>query len=403
MGCGASTQARPADADDRPVNPTGISSEDRPDAKKASEDRPAAEKAGALGIIRLDYNYPAAPGDIDHPASYAYDVFYKVVPGFTFEMCMSGKMTPEVEESFKAAIKYFEEKGVSGITGDCGFMMYFQQLARQVTYKPVFMSALAQLPAVTSAFSKDELIAVFTANGKSLDPMRDLIRDECGVDTQQQRLWSWVARTCPISRRWLWARRSMWKRWTPGIVAKARDVMTKHPNIRAILLECTELPAYADALRKETGLPVYDAITGCDFFMTGVQDNERFGIQDWQVQWDGKQEEYTFAKNLSEEEKAKLVNMPQEERSSWLASIGKPYVAAADVLSQGASATTWVKDKARLRLACGQHPCGRRLEHSASSASTTITRQLQATLITPQAMHMTSSTRSCPGSRSRCA
>ena len=67
---------------------------------------------------------------------------------------------------------------------------------------------------------------------------------------------------------------------TPGIVAKARDVMTKHPNIRAILLECTELPAYADALRKETGLPVYDAITGCDFFMTGVQDNERFGIQD---------------------------------------------------------------------------------------------------------------------------
>lgn len=308
MGCGASTQARPADADDRPVNPTGTSSEDRPDAKKASEDRPAAEKAGALGIIRLDYNYPAAPGDIDHPASYAYDVFYKVVPGFTFEMCMSGKMTPEVEESFKAAIKYFEEKGVSGITGDCGFMMHFQQLARQVTYKPVFMSALAQLPAVTSAFSKDELIAVFTANGKSLDPMRDLIRDECGVDTQQQRFVVVGCEDVPHFEAVALGEKVDVEKVTPGIVAKARDVMTKHPNIRAILLECTELPAYADALRKETGLPVYDAITGCDFFMTGVQDNERFGVQDWQVQWDGKQEEYTFAKNLSEEEKAKLVN-----------------------------------------------------------------------------------------------
>jgi hypothetical protein len=41
----------------------------------------------ALGIIRLDYDYPAAPGDIDHPDSYDYAVFYRPVPGFTFEMC----------------------------------------------------------------------------------------------------------------------------------------------------------------------------------------------------------------------------------------------------------------------------------------------------------------------------
>ncbi len=41
----------------------------------------------SLGIIRLDYNYPPAPGDIDHPDSYAYDVHFRVVPGFTFEMC----------------------------------------------------------------------------------------------------------------------------------------------------------------------------------------------------------------------------------------------------------------------------------------------------------------------------
>ena len=33
------------------------------------------------------------------------------------------------------------------------------------------------------AFAQDEKIAIFTANGKTLAPMRDLIRDECGVDT----------------------------------------------------------------------------------------------------------------------------------------------------------------------------------------------------------------------------
>ena len=26
--------------------------------------------AASLGVVRLDYNYPPAPGDIDHPGSY---------------------------------------------------------------------------------------------------------------------------------------------------------------------------------------------------------------------------------------------------------------------------------------------------------------------------------------------
>lgn len=48
--------------------------------------------------------------------------------------------------------------------------------------------------------------------------------------------------------------------------------------------------------------------------MSSVQDNERFGIQDWQVVWDGKQEGYSFAQNLTEEELATLVSKPAEER-----------------------------------------------------------------------------------------
>jgi hypothetical protein len=42
-----------------------------------------------LGIIRLDYDYPASPGDIDHPGSFGYPVVYRVVPGLTFQMAQS--------------------------------------------------------------------------------------------------------------------------------------------------------------------------------------------------------------------------------------------------------------------------------------------------------------------------
>ena len=44
-----------------------------------------------LGVIRLDYDYPPIPGDVDHPDSFSYDVIYHTIPGFTFEMAQSGR------------------------------------------------------------------------------------------------------------------------------------------------------------------------------------------------------------------------------------------------------------------------------------------------------------------------
>lgn len=41
----------------------------------------------SLGILRLDYDYPAAPGDMDCPDSFDYDVYYRAIPGYTFSMC----------------------------------------------------------------------------------------------------------------------------------------------------------------------------------------------------------------------------------------------------------------------------------------------------------------------------
>ena len=266
--------------------------------------------AACLGVIRLDYDYPPAPGDIDCPDSFDCDVYYKVVPGLTFEMCQEGKMTEEVEKRFKESIKWLvEEKKVKGITGDCGFMMNFQSIARQVTKIPIFMSSLCQLPAVTCAYAEKEQIIIMTANGKSLEPMRDLIRDECGVDTQDKRYNIVGCEDVPhFGEAVANGDKVNTKKATPGIVGKAVEALKKYPKSRAFLLECTELPPYSDAIRFHTGLPVYDSITACQFFISGHQDNARFGLQDWQDEWDGKQEDYQYGDNLTEEEKDELVN-----------------------------------------------------------------------------------------------
>lgn len=77
-------------------------------------------------------------------------------------------------------------------------------------------------------------------------------------------------------------------------------------------MECTELPPYSDAVRHATGLPVFDAITNCDFFITSFKDNERFGKNDWMEDWDGEQDEYKFGQDLTDEQKSQLVSKISE-------------------------------------------------------------------------------------------
>ena len=270
----------------------------------------AKSAAACLGVIRLDYDYPPAPGDIDHPDSFSCDVYYKVVPGLTFEMCQKGELTKEVEKRFKQSIKWLvKEKSVNGITGDCGFMMNFQGLARKITKIPIFMSSLCQLPAVTCGYAEKEQIIIMTANGKSLEPMRDLIRDECGVDTQDKRYNIVGCEDVPhFGEAVANGDKVDTKKAQPGIVKKAVEALKKYPQSRAFLLECTELPPYSDAIRFHTGLPVYDSITACHFFISGHKDNVRFGLQDWQADWDEDQEEYEYGDNLTKKEKKHLVN-----------------------------------------------------------------------------------------------
>ena len=84
------------------------------------------------------------------------------------------------------------------------------------------MSSLAQLPAITCAYNKDELIAVLTANGKTLKPMRDLLRDECAVDPAEKRYVFVGCEDVPGFEAVALGEKVNVEKVTPGVVAKAQ-------------------------------------------------------------------------------------------------------------------------------------------------------------------------------------
>jgi hypothetical protein len=251
---------------------------------------------------------------------------YRAVPGLTFEICQSGQMTDAIEKEFREAINFLvKEQNCKVITGDCGFMMYLQPLARQYagdhlaqgglnTLPAISLSSLFQLPSVVHRFATGAKIAIFTANSETLTPMRELINAETGMEVHNTDKYIIVGcQDVPGFEAVAAGGKVDTAKVEPGIVAKAKQVLQDHPNqIVAFLFECTELPPYSDAVRWATGLPVYDSITNADFCMSGLMDNKRFGMNYWQKEFDqSMKNENMLEANLTEEEKAELVTRPR--------------------------------------------------------------------------------------------
>ena len=50
-----------------------------------------------------------------------------------------------------------------------------------------------------------------------------------------------------------------------AIVKNSIELLNKYPDIGAFVLECTNMPPYAHAIRLATGLPVFDIVTLCNY------------------------------------------------------------------------------------------------------------------------------------------
>ncbi|XP_075254866.1 uncharacterized protein LOC142346237 [Convolutriloba macropyga] len=285
--------------------------------RRQKKPRDPMKPAPCLGVVRLDYDYPPAKGDIDSPDSFGYDVYYRAVPGLTFEMCQEGKLEGEVKDRYFETIDWLiNEKKVQCITGDCGFMAYYQKLTLEEVNKkssvPIAMSALMQIPAIITGLSSKEGIIIMTANEENFLSMQDAFKEEFGVDILEPRLHIVGCDGVDGFEAVALGEKVDVEKVQPGIVKLVREKLIEFPDTKAILLECTELPPYANAIREESGLPVFDAITCCNFFVDAFQEEDMYGKQGWQEEWDGEQEDYTFGDNVPEDQKDDLVNQPAE-------------------------------------------------------------------------------------------
>lgn len=234
-----------------------------------------AESYGqGIGILLLDARMPFVPGDVANASTYNYPVIFKLVEGLEADVCLNG--APEFAEAIADGARELAAQGVKGISSDCGFMLQYQQAAADAVDIPVALSSLLQLPLIERSVGASQPIAIITADSTNLT--MDFL-ERAGIRPKNPIVIRGMQDEPEFRSAILEAKGTLdTDLITAETVAMAKSIQEEHPDLGAIVLECSLLPPYAGAVQAATGVPVFDFISVIDFMQAGTRPR---GYQGW--------------------------------------------------------------------------------------------------------------------------
>ena len=204
-----------------------------------------------LGVLMLQTRFPRPLGDIGHPASLPFDERRRVVTGATPAAVVRGRDAALLAPFIEAGHALVAE-GAQALTTSCGFLALWQRELQAALPVPVWSSALLQLagqaPLTCGVITIDAAsltAAHFLAVGADpATPVEGITRGSLLHRTLLQDLPELDMADAQAQ-----------------VLAAAERLLARHPGLQTLVLECTNLPPYARALQRHTGLEVLDVLT----------------------------------------------------------------------------------------------------------------------------------------------
>lgn len=216
-----------------------------------------------MGLQQLE----SLVGNSTNPASYRYPVLLHRVEGANVHTILEHPSQVVLNTMIVDATA-MASKGIKAITTSCGFNAIFQSELAESSGVPVITSSLLQVPFVRQICGPVGDICIITANGgalsqkhlesvgiASLDGLQIIGLEHCAE-------WNRM-----FAEPYAEINLDLIEREVLGTV---QSVINEHPGIRAFVLECTDLPPYSAAIRKLTGLPVFDFITMVNYLHSTI-------------------------------------------------------------------------------------------------------------------------------------
>jgi Asp/Glu/hydantoin racemase len=219
----------------------------------------------AVGILMLEARFPRIPGDVGNATTWPFPVLYKVIPGASPERVVRHR-AEGLLDAFAAGARELVALGADGIATNCGFLSLFQEDLAAACGVPVATSALMQAPLIERLLPPGKRVGILTISAASLGAEHlaaaGVPLDAPVVGTEGGREFS---RALLGNELQLDVARA-----EADVLGAGDELVARHPEVGAVLLECTNMCPYARALRERLGLPVFDMVSFVTWFHGGL-------------------------------------------------------------------------------------------------------------------------------------
>ena len=210
-----------------------------------------------MGIIMLDTTFPRIKGDIGNPATFDFPVQYQVVKNASVERLVI-KADENLIQPFIDTGRDLINSGAIALGTSCGFLALFHKALITALDVPVFSSSLLQVHLARTILKSGQKVGIITARKSALTRkhlnaigIEDIPMAIQGMDQAREFTEVFIQGKTTLDE--ALCRREM--------AAAARELITTHPEVGPIVLECTNMPPYANEIRQVTGRLVFDVTT----------------------------------------------------------------------------------------------------------------------------------------------
>lgn len=220
-----------------------------------------------LGILMLDARFPRIPGDMGNAATWPFPVMYRVVKGATPERVVLHGAAGLLDD-FLAAGAELVDQGAEALTTNCGFLTLFQRELAAHVRVPVAASAVMQVPWVQAMLPPGKRVGLITVSKSTLTEAHlraaGVPLDIPTVGTEGGREFFRVLIRAEKQDMDIALAEQ-------DILDAGRMLVAAYPEVGAVVLECTNMPPYAQALREALDLPVFDIVSMIEWFHSGLR------------------------------------------------------------------------------------------------------------------------------------
>jgi Asp/Glu/hydantoin racemase len=211
-----------------------------------------------VGILMLDTQFPRVVGDMGNARTFPFPVRYHRVTGASPDLVVR-RGAAGLLDAFVDGARALEREGAGAITTNCGFLVKFQREMAAAVRVPVFTSSLLLVPLVHRMLPAGRRVGLLTVNAATLTAehlagagiTRDVPLAVAGLETEKEftrvLLGDELELDVDLARE--------------EHVRVARRLVAEHPDVGAIVLECTNMPPYSADIQRATGLPVFDIVS----------------------------------------------------------------------------------------------------------------------------------------------